>query len=100
MLQTVISLVAAGIGVTLVPTALRNIRRTDLVYIDLRDRSDLMYVNLGMAWSKHNQSPILPVLLEVTRLVTQKLSKSSVQSQNSDEVDTSTVYESHSPTIP
>ena len=74
LLQTVISLVAAGIGVTLVPTALRNIRRTDLVYIDLRDRSELMYVNLGMAWSKHNQSPILPALLEVTRLVTQKLS--------------------------
>jgi len=100
LLQTVISLVAAGIGVALVPNSLRKMRRTDLVYKDLGDRSDLMYVNLGMAWSKHNQSPILPALIEVTRIVTQNISKSSFQFPTIDGVVTSTIDEDYSRTIP
>ncbi|MEK7872594.1 MAG: LysR family substrate-binding domain-containing protein, partial [Chloroflexota bacterium] len=68
-IQTAISLVAAGIGVTLVTASFRYWRRDGVVYTDLRGRSPLLRLELGVAWSKRNQSPILPDFIDVTKQV-------------------------------
>ncbi len=67
-------------------------------------RKEGIPTNLYYRWSKEfleagKKRLMGDAVREVTRHVTQKLSKSSVQFQNTDEVVASTVYESHSPTI-
>ncbi|HKY01111.1 MAG TPA: LysR family transcriptional regulator [Burkholderiales bacterium] len=54
-MQTIISLVAAGMGVSLVPQSLLHMRRTGVVYRPLRDKSPL--IEIGLAWRASDDSP-------------------------------------------
>ncbi len=54
-MQTIVSLVAAGMGVALVPESLRHLRRTGVEYRALRDSTPP--VEIGLAWRAADESP-------------------------------------------
>jgi DNA-binding transcriptional LysR family regulator len=54
-MQTIVSLVAAGMGVALVPSSLRHLRRTGVEYRPLRDPTPP--VEIGLAWGASEKSP-------------------------------------------
>jgi DNA-binding transcriptional LysR family regulator len=54
-MQTIVSLVAAGMGVALVPASLRHLRRTGVEYRPLRDKT--ARVEVGLAWRASDESP-------------------------------------------
>lgn len=56
-MQTIVSLVSAGLGVALVPASLRDLRRRGVVYRGLREDSPLLTVLL--AWRAANRSVCL-----------------------------------------
>lgn len=62
LMQTIVGLVAGGIGVSLVPASLRNVHRTGVVYRSIADLSPT--VELGMVWRKDNGGPVMESFLE------------------------------------
>lgn len=65
LMQTIVGLVAGGIGVALVPASLRNLHRKGVVYKPVRGLSPT--VALGVIWRAEDPSPVLSSFLEVTR---------------------------------
>jgi DNA-binding transcriptional LysR family regulator len=61
-MPTIVSLVAAGMGVALVPLSLRHMRRTGVVYRQLAERSPLMEV--GLAWREDESDPAVAAFAE------------------------------------
>ncbi|GAB7128591.1 LysR family transcriptional regulator [Silvimonas sp. JCM 19000] len=61
--QTIVNLVAEGLGVALVPASMRKMQLAGAVFIPLADSPE---VELGLSWSAHNDNPCLPVLLALT----------------------------------
>lgn len=64
-MQTIVSLVSAGMGVALVPQSLRNLRRTGVVYRPLAERTPL--VETGLVWRTADVSPVLAGFIEIVR---------------------------------
>lgn len=64
-MQTIVSLVSAGLGVALVPRSLCNLRRTGVVYRALRDARPV--VETGLLWRTDDVSPVLAGFLDVAR---------------------------------
>ena len=64
-LQTIVSLVSAGLGVALVPASLRDLRRSGVVYRRLRETSPPFTVLL--AWRRSNRSASLAHFVATTR---------------------------------
>jgi DNA-binding transcriptional LysR family regulator len=64
-MQTIVSLVSAGIGVALVPQALCNLRRTGVVYRALREA--VPAVETGLMWRNEDASPVLSGFIAVAR---------------------------------
>lgn len=58
-MQTIVSLVSAGMGVALVPASLRNLRRTGVSYLALRDAGP--QIETGLAW-REGAAGVAPVL--------------------------------------
>jgi DNA-binding transcriptional LysR family regulator len=56
-MQTIVSLVAAGMGIAIVPESLQNLQRTGVVYKTLQQTTPK--VAIAMIWRKHQISPIL-----------------------------------------
>lgn len=67
-MQTIISLVAAGIGVALVPETLQNLSRKGLVYKRLAGVTPKL--ELAVAWRREDKSPLLAGFLQVVREMT------------------------------
>jgi DNA-binding transcriptional LysR family regulator len=67
-MQTIISLVAAGIGVALVPESLQNLSRKGLVYKPLAGVTPKL--ELAVAWRREDKSPLLASFLSVVRKMT------------------------------
>ncbi|WP_175719379.1 LysR substrate-binding domain-containing protein [Burkholderia anthina] len=63
-MQTIVSLVSAGMGVALVPQSLRNLRRTGVVY---RPLADAPVVETGLVWRTGDVSPVLAGFIDVVR---------------------------------
>lgn len=63
-MQTIISLVSAGIGMALVPVSLRNMARSGVQYLDLQDPPML---RTGIIWNKEDDAPTLRHLLAIAR---------------------------------
>ncbi len=63
--QTILGLVSAGMGVSLAPASIRNIRRTGVVYTTLN--APMSEVELAAVWRQDEPSPILQKFLEVIR---------------------------------
>lgn len=64
-MQTIVSLVSAGMGVALVPQSLRNLRRTGVVYRALADPAPV--VETGLVWRTDDVSPVLAGFIDVVR---------------------------------
>ena len=65
LMQTVVGLVAGGMGVALVPASLRNLHRRGVVYKPVRGLSPT--VELGVIWRGYDPSPVLASFLKVAR---------------------------------
>lgn len=65
-MQTIISLVSAGMGFALVPASMRNLVRAGVEYVDL-DEAPMM--ETGLAWRRADDSATLAGLLDVARAV-------------------------------
>ncbi|MBS0220599.1 MAG: LysR family transcriptional regulator [Proteobacteria bacterium] len=61
-MQTIISLVSAGMGIALVPASLRHLARTDVRYVDLVDPPAL---ETGIVWRRDDTTPTLHRFLGV-----------------------------------
>lgn len=66
-MQTIISLVAAELGVALVPASVQNLQRVGVVYKALAESTS--QVELAMVWRPDKISSVLQKFLEVTRQV-------------------------------
>ena len=64
-MQTIVSLVAAGMGVALVPASLMNLRRTGVVYRPLTDRSPR--IELGIVWRSADDAPAVQAFVGLAR---------------------------------
>jgi DNA-binding transcriptional LysR family regulator len=69
-IHTMISLVAAGLGVTLVPASVSSLRRAGVVYRKLANETPL--VETSVAYLKSSQSSVLENFLQTIRAVTRK----------------------------
>ena len=67
-MQTTVSLVAGGIGVTLVPASLQNLQRAGVVYKGVEGLSP--EIELGVVWRHGNPSAVLRTFLSVVEDVT------------------------------
>jgi DNA-binding transcriptional LysR family regulator len=65
LMQTIVGLVAAGIGVALVPSSLQNIPRRGVIYKPVHGLSPT--VELGVIWPRNDPSGVLKSFLEVAR---------------------------------
>jgi DNA-binding transcriptional LysR family regulator len=64
-MQTIVSLVSAGMGLALVPQSVSNLMRPGVEYRALADPTPL--VETGIAWRRDNGSPVLRGFLELLR---------------------------------
>lgn len=64
-MQTIVSLVSAGMGVALVPQSLRNLRRTGVVYRPLSE--SVPAIETGLVWRTAEVSPVLAGFIEIVR---------------------------------
>jgi DNA-binding transcriptional LysR family regulator len=70
-MQTIVSLVAAGMGVALVPASLMNMRRTGVRYRPLAERSPI--VEVGMVWRRSDTSPAVRAFVALARATTARI---------------------------
>lgn len=64
-MQTIVSLVSAGMGVALVPQSLRNLRRTGVVYRPLVE--SVPAIETGLVWRTAEVSPVLAGFIDIAR---------------------------------
>ncbi|CDG81742.1 LysR family transcriptional regulator [Janthinobacterium agaricidamnosum] len=64
-MQTIVSLVSAGMGIALVPQSVSNLMRPGVEYRPLQDPTPL--VETGLAWRRDNDSPVLQGFLDLLR---------------------------------
>ncbi|MEH3047841.1 LysR family transcriptional regulator [Sphingomonas adhaesiva] len=62
-MQTIISLVSAGMGMALVPASLRKLARSDVRYVDLA--GEVPCLEIGLVWRTDDATPALQRFLEV-----------------------------------
>uniref|UniRef100_UPI003BAB321A LysR family transcriptional regulator n=1 Tax=Stappia sp. TaxID=1870903 RepID=UPI003BAB321A len=73
-MQTIISLVSAGMGVALVPGSLRKLGRSGVRYVPLQGRAPT--IETGLVWRKDDATPTVSRLVEIARLVSSKADRS------------------------
>jgi DNA-binding transcriptional LysR family regulator len=64
-MQTIVSLVSAGMGIALVPQSVGKLRRPGVAYLPLAQTTPL--VETGLAWRRDNASPVLKGFLDVIK---------------------------------
>jgi DNA-binding transcriptional LysR family regulator len=64
-MQTIVSLVSAGLGIALVPQSVSNLKRPGVEYKRLSGK--VPCVETGLAWRRDNMSPVLRNFLELIR---------------------------------
>jgi DNA-binding transcriptional LysR family regulator len=64
-MQTIVSLVSAGMGIALVPQSLRHLRRTGVVYRPLAEAAPT--IETGLVWRAAEVSPVLAAFIEIVR---------------------------------
>jgi DNA-binding transcriptional LysR family regulator len=63
-MQTIVSLVSAGMGIALVPQSVSNLKRSGVAYRTLLDETP--FVETGFAWRRDNASPVLHAFLKLS----------------------------------
>jgi len=64
-MQTIISLVSAGMGIALVPESMRNVARKGVSYLNLSTSAPLL--ETGLAWRRNEDLPTVTNLIELAR---------------------------------
>lgn len=62
-MQTIISLVSAGLGIALAPASLRNLSRAGVQYLDLAGTAPML--ETGLVWRRNDDSPTLRHFLQI-----------------------------------
>ena len=70
-MQTIISLVSAGMGIALVPASLRNLARTGVAYLDLGGTAPIL--ETGIAWRTSDTTPTIEQFVSIARAVSGRL---------------------------
>ena len=70
LMQTIVGLVASGLGVALVPASLQNLRRNGVVYKDIKDLS--VTVEMGVVWRRDDATPVLRGFLGVVEEIAKR----------------------------
>lgn len=65
--QTVIGLVAAGLGIAVVPQSAMNLHTQDVVYLDLNNQ--LPTASMGISWRQNDKSPLVKAFIEIANEV-------------------------------
>lgn len=65
LMQTIVGLVAGGLGVALVPASLKNLRRSGVAYKEIEDLS--FAVETGVVWRRDDTSAVLQAFLQVVK---------------------------------
>ncbi|MBW4450371.1 MAG: LysR family transcriptional regulator [Spirirestis rafaelensis WJT71-NPBG6] len=68
-MQTIIGLVAAGLGIAFVPASLQNFHRRGVIYRPLQEETPK--TGLYLAWRQHDSSPVIRAFLSLARKTTQ-----------------------------
>jgi DNA-binding transcriptional LysR family regulator len=79
-MQTIVSLVSAGMGVALVPQSLRNLRRTGVVYRPLTEA--VPAIETGLVWRTQAVSPVLAGFIDIARAHARHLRNFGPQSES------------------
>jgi len=66
-MQTILSLVAAGVGVALIPDSVKSLRQDNVRYLELRDQTPS--TGIAIAHLRDNSSPVIEHFLRVAREV-------------------------------
>lgn len=66
-MQTIVSLVAGGIGVAIVPVSLQNMQRTGVVYKPLQEQTPCS--EIAVAWRNDDRSPTIEPFLAVVQQI-------------------------------
>lgn len=66
-MQTIISLVSAGLGIALVPASLRHLARTGVRYCPLQ--GDAPVLETGLAWRTDDDTPSLRHFLQLAEAI-------------------------------
>jgi DNA-binding transcriptional LysR family regulator len=64
-MQTIVSLVSAGMGITLAPESLRNLQRTGVVYRELKGNAP--QIETGLVWRKRHSASALREFVSLAR---------------------------------
>jgi DNA-binding transcriptional LysR family regulator len=64
-MQTIVSLVSAGMGIALVPQSVSNLKRPGVEYKPLANKTPS--IETGFAWRRDSESPVLRAFLELLR---------------------------------
>jgi DNA-binding transcriptional LysR family regulator len=65
--QTVIGLVAAGMGIAVVPQSAMNLHTQDVIYLNLNNQ--LPDASMGISWRRNNQSPLVKAFIEIAKKI-------------------------------
>jgi DNA-binding transcriptional LysR family regulator len=68
-MQTIIGLVAAGLGIAIVPASLQNFHRGGVIYRPLKE--EIPNTGLYLTWRQHDSSPVVRSFLGLARRTTQ-----------------------------
>ncbi|MFC3884473.1 LysR family transcriptional regulator [Bacillus songklensis] len=63
--QTVIGLVAAGMGIAVVPQSAINLHTQDVVFLDMKDQ--LPVASMGVSWRKNERSPLVKTFISMAK---------------------------------
>eukprot|EP00873_Tetraselmis_striata_P026291 jgi/Tetstr1/446555/TSEL_034080.t1 len=66
-MQTIISLVSAGMGIALVPGSLKRLGRDGVVYVDLDGEPPM--IETGLVWRRDDPSPTVTRLVEISQAI-------------------------------
>jgi DNA-binding transcriptional LysR family regulator len=66
-MQTIISLVSAGMGMALVPASMQHLARTGVRYVAISGEAPLL--ETGLVWRKADRSPALAGLIDISSTI-------------------------------
>ena len=69
-ITSTLGLVAAGLGIALVPSTMQSVRMTGVIYRRLQGVTPKAF--LGLAWRKHDPSPVLKQFIDVVRTIAKR----------------------------
>lgn len=69
-MQTIISLVSAGMGIALVPASLRNLARSGVAYVELGGTAPVL--ETGLTWRTDDTTPTIARIVDIARTVSDR----------------------------